>query len=113
MKIYVRYLTRVTTEEDLREAFSPFGRVESVVIVTSEPGGVPIGLAYVDMPDDDEALSAVLRINDISLGGFPVRLDEPRCGSGRRDGVDRRHGMRPSKEDRRVTGRRSHSRLVA
>jgi hypothetical protein len=111
MRVYLRYVARAIAPHDLWTAFADLGFVAAVGLVTSEPSGAPIGVAYVDIADPDRALAALRSPEGVNVGGFPARLDEVRSGCGRRTGVpDRRRSQRG---DRRQRDRRAHPRLAA
>jgi anti-anti-sigma factor len=61
MNVYVGNLPSDVTGNDLREAFEPFGRVETARVVTHRHGGGSRGFGFVDMPARSEAVRAVLR----------------------------------------------------
>jgi len=57
--IYMGNLAHSATGDELREAFSQQGEVSSVTIVTDGETGRPRGFAFVEMPDGDEAATAI------------------------------------------------------
>ena len=59
MNIYVGNLSYETTEEDLREAFSPFGQVDSISIIKDKFTGKSKGFGFVEMSDKTEAQAAI------------------------------------------------------
>jgi len=59
MFIYAGNLSVETNQQDLLTQFEQFGSVASVNILTDEISGNPLGLAFVEMPSDDEALRAI------------------------------------------------------
>ena len=113
MKIYVHYLARTVTEEDVRNAFSPYGEIRSVGLLTVPPNDDPLGVCYAEMAEKEHFSIALQNVDQISIGGFPVRLDEPRCRVGRRTGIDRRGDSRQSGPERRQTDRRTGARFAA
>ena len=50
MRIYVGNLPYESTEEDLTEAFSAHGEVESVTVIRDRDTGRSKGFAFVEMP---------------------------------------------------------------
>ena len=113
MKIYVHYLARTVTEDDVHNAFSPYGDISSVGLLTVPPNDDPLGVCYAEMAREDHFSAVLENVDQISIGGFPVRLDEPRCAIGRRTGVDRRGDSRQAGPERRQTDRRAIPRLIA
>jgi len=96
MNIYVGNLSRDVTEEDLRETFEAFGKVESVTIIKDKFSGESRGFGFVEMPTKTEAQSAIAGVNGKELKGRPLNVNEARPrpegrrGGGRRGGGGRR-----------------------
>ena len=92
MNIYVGNLSRDVTEEDLRETFEAFGKVESVTIIKDKFSGESRGFGFVEMPAQAEAQSAITGLNGKELKGRPLKVNEARPrpeggrGGGRRGG---------------------------
>lgn len=95
MNIYVGNLSRDVTEEDLRQTFEAFGKVESVTIIKDKFSGESRGFGFVEMPAKAEAQSAITGVNGKELKGRPLKVNEarPRPDEGRRGG-GRRGGER-------------------
>lgn len=94
MNIYVGNLSFAATEEDVRQAFEPFGQVESVKIVQDKYSGRSRGFGFVEMPSADEAKAAISGLNGKEVKGRALSVNEarprsekPRGGGGR--GKDR------------------------
>ena len=112
MNIYVGNLSRDVTEDDLRQAFEAFGKVESINIVKDRFSGESRGFGFVQMPSKDEANTAITGMNNKDLKGRNVNVEEgrpkvnryPRGGGGRRggsDGRERRSGFDGGRGGRR------------
>lgn len=87
--IYVGNLSFNATEDSIREAFSQYGAVDSVKIITDRETGRSRGFAFVEMADAEEAKRAIEALNDQDISGRPVRVNEARPkgeGSGRGGG---------------------------
>lgn len=82
MNIYVGNLAHAATEEDVRDAFSAFGQVDRVNIITDRFSGAPRGFCFVEMPDDDQARAAIAALNDQPILGRPVKVSEARPKNG-------------------------------
>ena len=89
--IYVGNLSLGATDEDVRSAFSQFGAVLAVNIVTDRETGRPRGFAFVEMADSNEAATAIKELNLTQIDGRAITVDEarpktdrPRRGGGRR-----------------------------
>ena len=97
MNIYVGNLPYNATEDEVREAFSEYGQVTSVALIKDKVTGQPRGFGFVEMPDADEAQSAIEAMNgrdfkNRSLVVNPARPREERS--------DRRGGQgRPPRKD--------------
>lgn len=62
-------------EEDLQQAFAPFGRIASVTLARDEYGQAT-GFGEVVMPDDDEARAAIKGLNSKELKGRRINVYE-------------------------------------
>jgi len=89
MRMYVGNLSYETTEEDLRKAFSEFGTVESVNMITDKYTGKSKGFAFVEMSTKDEGQAAMSGMNGAQLGSRTIRVDEARPRPERSDGGNR------------------------
>ena len=86
MNIYVGNLSFDTTEEDLRQAFDPFGQISSVRVITDRDTGRSKGFGFVEMPNDAEAQSAISGLNGKELQERSLKVNEARPRSeGRSD----------------------------
>lgn len=112
MQIFIRCADCDVTEGDLSQAFEKFGNVEYAELLTLVPNGDTSGVGCVEMPDTHEAVNALELLADVMIGGLPVNLDEPRTGTGRRTGRERRDAARAAVSERRVAPRRTYARLV-
>ena len=77
-KIYVGNLSFQTTESDITQAFSGFGPVESVSIITDRDTGRSKGFAFVQMADQADADKAISTLNGTELGGRNLTVNEAR-----------------------------------
>jgi RNA recognition motif-containing protein len=76
--IYVGNLSFQTTQEDLHAAFSQFGNVERVNIMTDRDSGQPRGFAFIEMTRADEAQKAISGLNGADLHGRALNVNEAR-----------------------------------
>jgi len=88
MDIYIGNLSFDATEDDLQHTFAPFGRVRSVSIVRDRFNGGPLGFAFVDMPDDDEAQNAIAALHRSRINGRVVIVSRTQRRAERRNTVD-------------------------
>ena len=102
MRLYVGNVSRDVTEEDLREAFQAFGKVDEVIIVKDKFKDVPKGFAFVEMPVQAEAQKAIDTLKGTDLKGRSLDINEARPrtersnrgGGGYRGGGNRGGGRR-------------------
>ncbi|MCB1186958.1 RNA-binding protein [bacterium] len=92
MNIYVGNLDFKTTEDELREAFSVHGAVDSCRIITDKMTGRPKGFAFIEM-EDAGARAAIAALDGQQLGSRTIKVNEsqpredrPRGGGGGRGG---------------------------
>ena len=78
MNIYIGNLPYNVSEEDLRNAFSQFGQVQSANIITDKFSGRSKGFGFVDMPNDGEAREAIEAMNDKDFKGRTIKVNEAR-----------------------------------
>jgi RNA recognition motif-containing protein len=84
MNIYVGNLSYEVTEEDLKQAFEAFGKVESVKVIKDNYSGRSRGFGFVDMPAESEAQSAIKEMNGKELKGRALSVNVARSRSGGR-----------------------------
>src|SRR5580692_5646322 len=76
--IFVGNLNFQTTQDELYAAFSQYGAVERVNIVTDRDTGQPRGFAFVEMTDRQEAETAINQLNGAELNGRAMNVNEAR-----------------------------------
>jgi len=86
MKIYVGNLSRDVTEDELRQEFVAFGKVDSVNIVRDRYSGQPRGFGFVEMPTKAEGQAAIAGLKGKTLGDQTLNVSEARPPSERRGG---------------------------
>ena len=86
MKIYVGNLPFDVTEEELREEFAAFGKVDSVAVPTDRYSGRPRGFAFVEMPSVSEGQAAITALNGKMLKDRTLNVDAARPRSDDRGG---------------------------
>jgi RNA recognition motif-containing protein len=77
-KLYVGNLPYSATEEELQTAFSRFGTVDSVKLITDRDTGRSKGFAFVEMASDREAADAITGLNGTELSGRAMTVSEAR-----------------------------------
>jgi len=78
MNIFVGNLSFQTTQDELHAAFAQYGNVERVNIVTDRDTGQPRGFAFVEMPDQREAETAIQQLNGAEMNGRALNVNEAR-----------------------------------
>jgi len=68
-KLFVGSLPFQTTDEELRDAFSQAGNVESAVVIRDRESGRSRGFGFVEMSNDDEAKAAQQMWDGKEFGG--------------------------------------------
>jgi RNA recognition motif-containing protein len=85
VNIFVGNLAFTTTEDDLRDLFTPYGTVDTTRIMTDRETGRSRGFGFVDMPDSRAAQRAIEALNGTSLGGRALTVNEARPREPRRE----------------------------
>ena len=91
MNMYIGNLAYNVTEEDLKEAFSVFGAIESVNIVKDRFSGQSKGFGFVDMPDNSEADKAIKALNGTMIKGRSIKISQSNQKTKGRKNRRRRH----------------------
>ena len=76
MEIYVGSLPYTVTEEDLKEAFTAFGEVASVRLVSDKFSGKSKGFGFVEMPSNEEAEAAIAALNENDFKGRDIKVNQ-------------------------------------
>jgi len=74
MNIFVGNLSFAAKEDDVYKAFADFGAVANVAIVMEKKGKKSRGFGFVEMPDEQEALSAIAALDGKEILGRPVNV---------------------------------------
>jgi RNA recognition motif-containing protein len=93
MNIYVGNLSWNLKDQDLLNLFASHGEVASAKIVTDKFTGRSKGFGFVEMPNDDQAQSAISALNGTEVDGRNVVVNESRPkpeGSGGGGGFKKR-----------------------
>ena len=76
MNIYVGNLNYRLKEEDLEDTFSNYGEVATVKLISDRVTGRAKGFGFVEMPNDDEALSAIENLDGHELMEREMRVNQ-------------------------------------
>jgi len=83
MNIYVGNLAYGVTQEELHEAFSAYGKVESANLIKDKFSGESKGFGFVEMPNNSEADAAIKALNDTPLKGRNMKVNQAKPRSDR------------------------------
>lgn len=88
MNIFVGSLPYKIEEAELKQQFEKFGEVASVKIIVDKFSGRSKGFGFVEMPNDDQAKSAIDALNGAEVGGrtIVVNVAQERPAGERRGG---------------------------
>ncbi len=91
-KLYVGNLSFRTTGDDLREAFSQAGTVESASVIEDRETGRSRGFGFIEMATPEEAAAAIEMFNGKDLGGRNLTVNEAKPKTDRGGGGGGRGG---------------------
>ena len=74
MKLLVRNLDRLTTEEELKALFQEFGVVQSCSLLIDRDSGASKGFGFIEMPKSGEAKAAIKSLNNKTIGSSKIRV---------------------------------------
>ena len=77
-KLYVGNLPYEVGETELQQLFGEAGTVESVNVMRDMATGRARGFAFVEMSTDEEAQKAISQLNEHSMGGRNLTVNEAR-----------------------------------
>jgi len=75
-KLHVGNLTYSATSADLQGWFTPFGTVQSAIVVSDRETGRSKGFGFVEMDTDAEAQAAIRGLHDQDHDGRRLTVDE-------------------------------------
>ena len=75
-KLYVGGLPYAVNEDQLRELFSEHGTVESATVISDRMTGRSKGFGFVEMSNQEEAQTAMDKLNNTQLEGRSVTVNE-------------------------------------
>lgn len=75
-KLYVGNLPFSITEQELRDAFASYGDVADAKIISDKFSGRSRGFGFVEMASEDQAKSAIEKLNDTELSGRKIIVNE-------------------------------------
>jgi RNA recognition motif-containing protein len=84
MNIFVGNIAFTSTVDDIRLLFEQFGEVENVNLITDRETGRFRGFGFVEMPNSDEAQTAIAELHGADLAGRQLTVNEARPREPRR-----------------------------
>ena len=78
MNIYVGNLPYSITEDELRNLFAEHGEVSSANVISDRHTGQSKGFGFVEMSNQSEAEAAIAALNDSSVQGRNIRVNQAR-----------------------------------
>ena len=85
-RLYVGNLAWTVTDQDLQDAFSEVGRVESSQVIIDRATNRSRGFGFVEMSSDQEAETAIKKLNGRDIKGRPIRVNEAQARNNDRGG---------------------------
>jgi RNA recognition motif-containing protein len=76
MSIYVGNLSYQVTEEDLKMAFSEYGKVNRVQLPTDRETGRPRGFAFVEMESESQETAAIEALDGAEWMGRDLKVNK-------------------------------------
>jgi RNA recognition motif-containing protein len=76
VNIYVGNLSYNTTEDELRRMFEEHGAVDRANLAMDRATGRARGFGFVEMPNDNEARTAIDELNEAELDGRKLMVNE-------------------------------------
>ena len=76
MNIYVGNLPYAITDSDLEELFAAYGEVYSAKVIMDKPTGRSKGFGFVEMTNDTEAEAAIQALNESSVKGRNLKVNQ-------------------------------------
>ncbi len=92
-KLYVGNLPYSVDDSTLQQEFGKFGSVSSAKVITDRETGRSKGFGFVEMDSDDEANTAIEKMNGFSIGGRAINVSEARPQAPREGGGGGRGGF--------------------
>ncbi len=77
-KLFVGGLSWDTKEDGLRDAFAKLGTVVSATVIIDKYSGKSKGFGFVEMSSDEEAKTAIEKLNGSELDGRTITVNEAR-----------------------------------
>ena len=76
MNIYVGQLPYNVSEDELKDLFTQYGEIASLNLIKDKFTGRSKGFAFVDMPNNSEADTAIKALNKSMLKGREIKVNQ-------------------------------------
>lgn len=76
--VYVGNVSWNLSDDDLKEAFSPFGEINSATIITDRNSGRSKGFGFVTFANAEDADTAIEEMHEKELDGRNIIVNEAR-----------------------------------
>jgi RNA recognition motif-containing protein len=90
MKIFIGNISKEITEKELENIFEDYGQVDLVKIIYDKFTGDSRGFGFLWMQDENQAQTAITKLNGTFLKGQALHVNEARTHIKDRRGSDRR-----------------------
>ena len=75
-KLFVGGLSWDTTDDGLRQAFASYGEITEPKVITERDSGRSRGFGFVTFAQDDDAKTAISKMDGTSLDGKTIKVNE-------------------------------------
>ncbi len=75
-KLFVGGLSWDTTDDGLRQAFASYGEITEAKVITDRDTGRSRGFGFVTFTQDDDAKTAISKMDGTSLDGKTIKVNE-------------------------------------
>ena len=75
-KLFVGGLSWDTTDEGLKQAFASYGEITEAKVITDRDTGRSRGFGFVTFAQDDDAKTAISKMDGTSLDGKTIKVNE-------------------------------------
>ncbi len=88
-RLYVGNLAWTVTDQDLQEAFSEAGKVDSSQVIIDRATNRSRGFGFVEMASEEAAEAAIKKLNGRDIKGRPIKVNEAQARNNDRRGAPR------------------------
>jgi len=82
-KLFVGGLSWDTTDDGLRQAFASYGEITEAKVISDRDTGRSRGFGFVTFAQDDDAKTAISKMDGTSLDGKTIKVNEAQEKSSR------------------------------